>query len=272
MVGFANCKINLGLSVLEKRNDGFHDIETVFYPVMLNDAIELLKTDKKHAEIEFRGFMIDGPKEKNLCIKAYNILKSDYDIPPVKIVLYKKIPIGAGLGGGSSDAAFTLKMLNDFFSLSISLEKLELYASELGSDCSFFIKNKPVFAEGKGNIFSPAVIDLTGYEIIIVKPQVSVNTALAYSIVKPSKNNASIRNIIENLSIDAWKSLLVNDFELPVIARHPEIGKIKTFLYEKNAYYAAMSGSGSAVFGISKKFEKISGKDFPGYVFWKGIL
>jgi 4-diphosphocytidyl-2-C-methyl-D-erythritol kinase len=272
MVGFANCKINLGLSVTEKRSDGFHNIETVFYPVMLNDAIELLKTDGSVTEIEFRGAVIDGAKNDNLCLKAYNILKKDFDIAPVKIILYKNIPVGAGLGGGSSDAAFTLKMINDFFSLSLSDETLEFYASKLGSDCSFFIKNKPAFAKGRGDILSPAKIDLSGYEIVIVKPKISVNTAFAYSIVSPSKKGKQLLEILENTSIDNWKSAVVNDFEFPLIQRFQEISVIKETLYGKNAVFAAMSGSGSAVFGISPKFDNISIKDFPGCFFWKGIL
>jgi 4-diphosphocytidyl-2-C-methyl-D-erythritol kinase len=272
MISFPNCKINLGLSVTEKRNDGFHNIETVFYPVMLTDILELLKTDKNTIDIEIRGSGVDGKKEDNLCIKAYNKLKEHYDIEPVKFILYKTIPSGAGLGGGSSDAAYALKMINDFFSLKISNTKLESFASELGSDCSFFIKNQQVFAYGKGDQFKNIKTNLKGLEIVIIKPETSVNTAFAYKLIKPEKKVKSIIEIVENSDISLWKNSLINDFEAPVFLKYPEIRSIKDKLYEKGAVYSSMSGSGSAVYGISEKFDDIRKEHFPGCFYWKGIL
>jgi 4-diphosphocytidyl-2-C-methyl-D-erythritol kinase len=272
MISFPNCKINLGLSVTEKRNDGFHNIETVFYPVMLTDMLELLKTDKNDTEIELLGYAIDGKKEDNLCLKAYNLLKKNYDIGPVEILLSKKIPHGAGLGGGSADAAFTLKMLNDFFQLNISVEELIILTAELGSDCSFFIKNRPVFAYGKGEKFKSICVDLNGYEIVIIKPKISVNTAEAYKWIKPLKREIAISEVIEKFDITQWKHLLINDFEKPVFLKYPELEQIKQKLYEFGAIYSAMSGSGSAIFGIAKQFEKIHKSDFNDCFFWKGVL
>jgi len=272
MISFPNCKINLGLSVHEKRNDGFHNIETVFYPVMLTDMLELLKTDKNDTEIELLGCAIDGKKEDNLCLKAFNLIKKKYDLGPVKIVLSKKIPHGAGLGGGSADAAFTLKMLSDFFQLNISVEELQLLSSELGSDCSFFIKNQPVFAYGKGEKFKSICVNLKGYEIVIIKSKISVNTAEAYKMIKPLKREMSIIDVVENFDITQWKHLLINDFEKPVFLKYPELEKIKQKLYEHGAIYSAMSGSGSAIFGISSQFETIQKTDFPDCFFWKGVL
>lgn len=272
MISFPNCKINLGLSVNEKRIDGFHNIETVFCPIMFTDVLELLKTDKNTVEIDVRGLDVDGKKEDNLCIKAYNLIKENYDIEPVKIVLYKSIPTGAGLGGGSADAAFTLKMLNDFFSLKIEDKTLQAYASLLGSDCSFFIKNDPVFAYGKGNIFKPINLNIKGYEIVIVKPLVSVNTAFAYSLISPTKKTKSVFDIIQNTDISFWRYELINDFEEPVIEKYPEIGRIKEMLYEKGAIYSSMSGSGSAIFGIFDNSKNVKKEDFPGCIFWKGQM
>jgi 4-diphosphocytidyl-2-C-methyl-D-erythritol kinase len=239
---------------------------------MLTDMLELLKTDKNATEIELLGCAIDGKKEDNLCVKAYNLVKKKYDIGPVKIVLSKKIPHGAGLGGGSADAAFTLKMLNDFFQLNISVEELQLLSSELGSDCSFFIDNKPIFAFGKGEKFKSISVDLKGYEIIIIKPKISVNTAEAYKWIKPFKREISISEVVEKFDITQWKHLLINDFEKPVFIKYPELEKIKQSLYELGAIYSAMSGSGSAIYGISKQFATIQKTDFNDCFFWKGAL
>ena len=252
MICFPNAKINLGLHILSKRADGYHNIETVFYPVDICDALEIVPAKEGKTTFTQTGIRIDGTPENNIVIKAYNLLKNDFDLPEIAIYLRKEIPVGAGLGGGSSDAAFMIKMLNDFADLKLSIEQMEEYARQIGADCPFFIQNKPVFAEGIGNIFSPLTISLQDYHINIVKPSVSVSTKEAYAQVKPQQPAVSLKEVIR-LPINEWKNHLINDFESGVFAQHPEIGKIKQKMYEEGAIYAGMSGSGSAVFGIFNK-------------------
>lgn len=269
MICFPDCKINLGLYIEQKRDDGFHNIKTVFYPVQLNDALEFIVSDK-NTEMDISGITIEGDIQSNLCMQAYNLLKEDYNLPPVKAHLHKAIPHGAGLGGGSSDAAFTIKLLNDLFSLDLSYQQMQQYASKLGSDCAFFIKNIAVIASEKGNVFKEIDLSLKGYTIIIVKPQIHVSTPDAYKWVKPRNTIIDIENIIK-LPIENWKELLINDFEVSVFAKHPEIAAIKDKLYQNGAIYAAMSGSGASVFGLFKSTEKEI--IFPdSYFVWKGII
>jgi 4-diphosphocytidyl-2-C-methyl-D-erythritol kinase len=250
MILFPPAKINLGLQVTNKRTDGFHDIETVFYAIPLFDALEINPSE----ELSFvsTGLPIAGKVENNLCIKAYELLKSHYSIPPVAIHLHKVIPMGAGLGGGSADAAYTLKLLKDFFELPISKEELVNFASQLGSDCPFFINDTPHFATGRGELLEPISFSLQSYKIILVYPAIHVNTAWAYQQIHPKPITQSIKEIL-NLPITDWKGRLVNDFEAAVFPSHPAIGSICTKLYEMGALYASMSGSGSAVFGIFEK-------------------
>jgi len=247
MISFPNAKINIGLNVVSKRDDGYHNLETIFYPVKLADALELADSD----ELQFTssGIAIDGNPENNLVFKAYKLLKKDYKLPPVKLHLHKIIPFGAGLGGGSSDAAFTLKMLDKYFNLKIPSIKLKNYAAQIGADCPFFIENKPVFATGIGDQFQSVNLDLSEYEILIVKPNISVSTPDAYKNVIPSKSIFNLKNI-ESLPIESWKDVIKNDFEKSVFEKYPEIEDLKNTLYEMGALYASMSGSGSAVFGI----------------------
>lgn len=253
MVVFPNCKINLGLNITEKRSDGFHNIETIFIPVSLHDIIEFSENKVgKSSKLINSGIQIDGNPEDNLIIKAYNIIKKQYDIPPVNIHIYKNIPFGAGLGGGSSDASFTLKALNELFELKISNKILIKYSKELGSDCAFFIENKPVFASGKGEIFSDIEINLENYYIVIIKPDIHIGTKEAYSKVIPQKQNVSIQEKIK-YNILSWKNEIINDFEVSVFRKHPEIEQIKQKLYKAGAVYSSMSGSGSSVFGIFEK-------------------
>lgn len=249
MVTFPNAKINLGLNVVGRRPDGYHNIESLFYPVVLSEILEVLPGDE--FLFETSGLYIDSVPEKNLAVKAYNLLKQKYDLPPVKIHLHKAIPIGAGLGGGSSDAAFMLKMLNQIYEIGVSVDQLSSYASELGADCPFFIENRPAFATGTGNQLTPIDIDLSSYHFILVKPPFGVSTANAYKAIKPYRQSVSIHEIIAE-PIETWKDYLINDFEKPVFKMFPEIASIKQKLYDLGAIYASMSGSGSAVFAFFK--------------------
>jgi 4-diphosphocytidyl-2-C-methyl-D-erythritol kinase len=260
MICFPNFKINLGLSIVEKRNDGFHNIETVFYPLTFCDALEIQKTEGATSLYNY-GVQIPGGSHDNLCLKAFHLLKHDYKIGSVEIHLMKNIPAGAGLGGGSSDATNTLLLLNNIFSLSLNNEQIKEYAKQLGSDCAFFIENKPAFASGKGDQFENIQIDLKGFYLVLIIPAISVSTAEAYAGVKPFKKEKSIKEIIQ-LPIKEWKDHLINDFEKTVFEKHPEIQKIKETLYAEGAVYAGMSGSGSAVYGIFDQ-EKDLRKMFP---------
>ena len=233
--------------MVSKREDGYHNLETIFYPVKLADALELADSDKM--QFSSSGIEIDGNPENNLVVKAYKLFQKDFKLPPVKLHLHKIIPFGAGLGGGSADAAFTLKMLNNYFNLNISSEKLQNYAAQIGADCPFFIENKPVFATGIGDRFQPVNLDLSEYEILIVKPDISVNTPEAYKNVIPAKPNFNLKDI-EKLPIESWKEIIKNDFEKSVFKKYPEIEELKNSLYKMGALYASMSGSGSAVFGV----------------------
>lgn len=252
MLIFPNCKINLGLHILAKREDGFHNLETVFYPVAWKDALELISAANNTTDIEFTatGLTVDGNAADNLCVKAYHLLKKDFpQLPAVKIHLHKTIPMGAGLGGGSADAAFLLKLLNQKFQLNLSTPKLLNYALQLGSDCPFFIINKPCFATGRGEVLEEIKVDLSEYKIVLINPGIHVNTGWAFSNITPALPKKSVKEIVQQ-PIETWKDELKNDFEVPVFAAHPQIKEIKESLYQQGAMYAAMSGSGSTVFGI----------------------
>lgn len=251
MIAFPNAKINLGLSVTEKRKDGYHNLETVFYPITLTDALEIQtgRDAREKVTLYQYGFKATDDLEDNLVVKAYRLLDNDFNLPSVSIYLYKRIPFGAGLGGGSSDAAFMLKLLNDQCALGLSEEELEQYASQLGADCAFFIKNKSTFAEGIGNIFSPIDLSLKDYQIIIIKPDIFVSTRDAFSNIRPCRPERSLREVVAK-PVGEWRQLLANDFEKSIFPKYPLIEEIKHTLYEKGAIYAAMSGSGSSVFGL----------------------
>jgi 4-diphosphocytidyl-2-C-methyl-D-erythritol kinase len=247
MLAFANAKINLGLHVTGKRADGYHNLETIFYPVRIFDVVEIL--DANVLSCSIYGTEIPGNTEDNICLKAYHLLKKDFDLPPQHIYLLKNIPIGAGLGGGSADAAFLIKLLNDKFRLSLSQEQMENYARQLGADCAFFIRNEAVYAEGKGDEFSQLSIDLSGYFVVLVKPDVHVSTAEAYAGINAAHRVTSLKDLI-HLPLSEWKVNLKNDFEVSVFSKYPEIEGIKNSLYHSGAIYASMSGSGSSVYGI----------------------
>jgi 4-diphosphocytidyl-2-C-methyl-D-erythritol kinase len=261
MITFPNAKINLGLHVLARRKDGFHDIETVLYPVFLHDCLEIIPSSEAEAALYQYGHLL--PDGENLCMKAYKLLKSSYDISPVEMHLIKHIPAGAGLGGGSSDAAQTLKMLSKIFNLRLKEDELEHLAAQLGSDCPFFIKNKALIAGGRGEVLSPVDLNLRGMYIVIVKPEVSISTAEAYARITPDNDRPSLRDCITK-PVSEWKDCLINDFEVPVFRDHPHLSDIKEELYHKGAVYASMSGSGSAIFGLFNKEVSYSG---PGEVF-----
>ncbi|GHT58847.1 4-diphosphocytidyl-2-C-methyl-D-erythritol kinase [Bacteroidia bacterium] len=251
MLTFPNAKINIGLNVTERRADGYHNIETVFYPISLCDILEVVPSQRA-ADYTFHasGIAIDADAGNNLITKAYRLLKADFDIPPIEVFFRKIIPFGAGLGGGSADAAFMLKMLNEVFDLRLSIPQLENYAARLGADCAVFIQNKAVFASGIGNVFQDINISLRRYYIALVKPDVYVSTKDAYAGIVPKKPRYDLRQIVENTPVAEWKNYIENDFEKTVFQKFPVIEKIKNELYAQGAIYAAMSGSGSAVFGI----------------------
>lgn len=260
MILYPNAKINLGLSVLQKREDGFHNLETLFYPVEANDVLEIVESSG--LQMHQYGIEYPGDPMDNLCVKAYRALAADFDIPPVEIHLYKKIPVGAGLGGGSADAAFTLRGLNEMYSLGLSDDRLSEYAATLGSDCAFFVYNRPMLGTGRGEILEPVEIpSLEGYEIKLVFPPYFVSTAAAYGGIVPrdkrvaNGENVDTRSIVEILRqpVEYWKDSLTNDFEKTVFAKIPQLAAYKDELYAQGAVYASMSGSGSAFFGIFKK-------------------
>jgi len=255
VVLFPNCKINIGLNVIRKRTDGYHDLETVFYPVAVKDALEIIRSTELNFQLT--GLPVNGPIDNNLCVKAYHLLKKDFpDLPPVNIHLHKVIPMGAGLGGGSADGAFMLFMLNKKFQLNLSEEKLISYALELGSDCPFFIINKPCFATGRGENLSLVSLDLSAFKLVLVNPGIHVSTKEAFSKLSPAVPTKSIQQIIQQ-PIESWKDELKNDFEETVFQLHSAIQNIKEHLYVKGAIYAAMTGTGSTVFGIFNAEESL---------------
>jgi 4-diphosphocytidyl-2-C-methyl-D-erythritol kinase len=252
MIRFPNCKINLGLNVVSKLPDGYHEIETVFCPVNLTDALEIMPAADGIFRFESTGLEIPGVPEDNLCVKAFRLLQSDFDLPAVKIHLHKAIPMGSGLGGGSSDGAFTLQMINDIFGLGMELNKLKEYARKLGSDCAFFLENEPRIASGRGDVLEPLSLPVSGLFLVIVVPDVHVDTSWAYRKVSPYRATPTIRDLT-GLPPEAWKDHLINDFEKPVTGEFPVIAEIKQHLYDSGAVYASMSGSGSAVYGLFRE-------------------
>lgn len=250
MILYPNAKINIGLNIVEKRPDNYHNIETVFYPIGLSDVLSIEPSETcSDYSFSTSGISIDGNPDDNLIIKAYRLLQSEYEIPPVDISLMKQIPFGAGLGGGSSDAAFMLQALNELFSLKISLKRLERFASELGADCPVFIRNKPVFATGIGDVFTPIKLSLKDYFLLLVKPDIHISTVEAYSLIIPEMPDHSLLELIQQ-PIEEWKNTIKNDFEVSVFKHYPEVREIKETMYDLGAVYASMSGSGSSVYGL----------------------
>ncbi len=251
MLKFPNAKINLGLNIISKREDGYHDIESCFYPIPLKDALEIIPSN--NLNFETTGLKIPGDSNDNLVLKAFELLNEDFDLPTLEIILHKNIPMGAGMGGGSADGAFMLTLLNDYFELNISTQELEQYALKLGSDCPFFIENKPKLVSGRGEVFENTKLDLSGYYLALVYPDIHISTGVAYGGVKPQKPEISVKEIIEQYPIEEWNKLLKNDFESGVFNKFPILQDIKNKLYENGAIYASMTGSGSTIFGIFKE-------------------
>jgi 4-diphosphocytidyl-2-C-methyl-D-erythritol kinase len=258
-----NAKINIGLYVVEKRPDGYHNLQTVFYPLPVVD--ELIVEEKSSLpsaySLEVEGVQVTSLAEDNLIIKAYRLLEKDFSLGKTSIYLKKQIPFGAGLGGGSSDAAYMLKALNELYELGLTEESLEGYAVQLGADCPFFIRNQPVYATGIGNIFTPISLSLKGMQFVLVKPDIHVSTSFAYSDVRPCQPEYSLQESIL-LPVEQWKDRIKNDFEASVFKHHPSIAAYKQFMYQSGASYAAMSGSGSSVFGIFPAQQALP--SFPG--------
>ena len=269
MITFPHCKINLGLSVTEKREDGYHNLETVFFPVPLCDVLEIGISKDGVTNFNTDGISIPGDNN-NLCLRAYELLSAEFDLPPVNIFLLKNIPLGAGLGGGSSDASHTLVMLNDLFDLNLNQKELMNYASGIGADCAFFIKNRPAFAHGIGDQLEEIKLDLSAYYIVIVKPDIHISTVEAYSGINPYHKNVSVKDIVR-LSVEKWKNNLINDFESHIFSKYPYVKKIKNILYDKGAVYASMSGSGSSVFGLFNKETDLR-DEFENCYYWSGKL
>ena len=274
MIVFPNSKINLGLRILQKRSDGYHNIETVFYPLALKDILETVPFKKtplnSDTNFSLSGISLIGDCNNNLCLKAYRLLKKDFpDLPPVQIHLHKSITVGAGLGGGSADAAFTLMLLNEKFNLELSEKKLLSYASLLGSDCAFFIINKPCFATGRGELLEKIDLDLSAYKIMLVSPGIHIDTSQAFLNVQSSSAARPLKEIILQ-PIEKWKEEMINDFENSVFSQYPPIREIKNQLYDAGAIYASMSGSGSSVYGIFSKQMKLQ-LDFPTGYFTKEL-
>ncbi len=268
VIAFPNCKINLGLHVVARRSDGYHDLDTVFIPIDIKDAIEIIRVDRTDDSPQYSssGAPVDSDPAHNLCIKAYHLLKKDYpDLPPVKLHLHKTIPAGAGLGGGSSDGAFTLILLNTKFNLGLSTDQLISYALQLGSDCPFFIYNRPCFAAGRGELLEPVSIDLSAYKYLVVNPGIHISTAHSFSGLSPASPSVSMKEAIQE-PVHRWKELIKNDFEPQAFTNFPQIKQIKDELYELGAIYASMSGSGSTVYGIFEKEKKVAAS-FPQHYF-----
>ena len=276
MICYPNVKINLGLKVLRKREDGYHDLETLFLPYPgIADCLEIITGDDYSRTLSglreqypsltqaisedgklmitlARREGVDWDPLKDLTAKAYFLLNAQYDLPPMKIYLEKRSPVGAGLGGGSSDAAFALRMISTLVNLELSDEQLASYAAQLGSDCAFFIYNRPMFGSGRGEILEPFELDLTGYRVEVFIPEgIAVSTADAYRGIVPHEPEVPLKEILRR-PVSSWKDCLDNDFEQTVFAKYPALAEVKEKLYKKGAIYAAMSGSGSAFFGIFK--------------------
>ena len=268
MLSFPNAKINIGLYITEKRPDGFHNLESCFYPVGWSDVLEIIPAEK--LSFKSTGIEIPGNPETNLCLKAYHLVSQDFKLPPVMIHLHKIVPIGAGLGGGSADCAFTIKTLNELFELNMSVEIMENYARQLGSDCAFFIQNKPQFCFGKGDEFEDIEINLSHKFIVLVNPNIHISTAEAYAGVKPQRAHIDLRKILQSPT-NEWGDVVKNDFENHLLPKYPAIENIKNSLYKQGAEYASMTGSGSTVFGIFD--QEIDLKEvFTNYSVWQGKL
>lgn len=268
MISFPPCKINLGLNVLRRRSDGYHEIDTCFYPLPFTDVLEVIPSEG--LIFSSSGLAIPGNTDDNLCVKAFKLLADDMTLPPASIHLHKCIPAGAGLGGGSSDAAHTLRLVNDVFSLNLSEAQLMSYASKLGSDCSFFIQDHPMLGSGRGEVLTRCEVRMNGMYLVLLNPGLHISTAEAYAQLTPKVRSQSIREVL-SLAPSDWKENLRNDFEETVFRKYPQIEQIKTDMYAAGALYASMSGSGSSVFGIFRELPRLNEK-LNGWIIWQGRL
>ena len=259
MIVFPNAKINLGLRILRKRPDGFHDLESAFLPVGLSDILEIVPVSgdnrDKSDRLSLTGIPLEATDD-NLCVRALRLLNEKHGIPDVNLHLHKRIPTGAGLGGGSSDAAFTLRALNEMFGIGLDVPVLMEYASMIGSDCPFFIINKPSLATGRGEQLEPLPIDLSGFTLVLVQPGITIDTTLAYKMINPGESDQPVKEVL-GLAPEEWKGRLVNHFEVQVFEKYPEIDGLKQALYAAGAIYDSMTGSGSSVFGIFRKTHRL---------------
>jgi 4-diphosphocytidyl-2-C-methyl-D-erythritol kinase len=271
MIAFANAKINLGLYVTERRPDGFHNIESIFLPVSLCDVVEAVRTSGEGISFSTQGRPIDGAIESNLCVKAYRLLQRDFLLGGVEATMLKHVPIGAGLGGGSSDGAHMLKILNTLFELNLSSHQLRDYAAQLGSDCPFFIDNKPCFVHGRGELIDPIALPSIDTHVVIIHPGIHVGTADAYRGIRPSPATFDLR-LLGELPRDQWQVTVRNDFESVVFALHPSIASLKATLIDQGAWYCSMSGSGSAVFAFFDERAELVGIEPTYFVHWGRII
>ncbi|MEJ7780357.1 MAG: 4-(cytidine 5'-diphospho)-2-C-methyl-D-erythritol kinase [Daejeonella sp.] len=265
MILFPNAKINIGLNIVKRRGDGYHDLETVFYPIKIKDVLEVVEA--RELSFSSSGLAVPGRPADNICLKAFALLSRDMRLPMVKIHLHKNIPIGAGLGGGSSDASFFMKLMNEKFALGLTHERMEEYASQLGADCVFFIQNEPVFASEKGDKFEKIQLNLSKCFIVLVMPDVHVPTSQAFKDINPVPSVKSLKDLVKS-DITNWKGSITNDFESGIIKRYPSIGYIKDSLYNSGAIYASMSGSGSSVYGIFESSLKLPELEVANRVFY----
>ena len=272
MIVRPNAKINIGLNIVEKRSDGFHNLESLMVPFGLTDELKLTE-NKRHGAKKFElvidGLPVDGALDTNLVSRAYHLVNADYSLPPVRVVLKKQIPLGAGLGGGSADGAFTITALNKMFDLKLSIDMMQRYAAMLGSDCALFVQNKPAFATSRGEILKPVDINLKGYSIVIVKPDVHVNTAQAYKLLTPHRPEIPITDLLDKKP-EEWRGKMVNDFEEPIFKMHPILDTIKKAMYNAGAAYSSMSGSGSAIYGLFAGKPDTSSLKFENCFIWEG--
>lgn len=269
MITFPNAKINLGLNIISKREDGYHNLETIFYPIGIKDALEIIVSKNGKDSFHEAGIKVDSLPENNLVLRALKVMRGVYDIPAIEVHLLKKIPFGAGIGGGSADASFMLKLLNSKFELGVSDQELAQIAKQLGADCPFFVYNKPLFASGIGEIFEDVTLNLSKYTFVLVKPNTHVSTKDAFALVKPQQPQLSLKEIITQ-PIAEWKNLMHNDFEDSIFPQFPKVKKIKEQLYQTGAVYASMSGSGSSVYGIFEKEINIENLFPSDYFVWQG--
>jgi 4-diphosphocytidyl-2-C-methyl-D-erythritol kinase len=268
MVSFPPCKINLGLRIINKRPDGYHDLETCYYPVPWTDILEVIRAED--FSFTSSGNPVPGVAGENLCVKAYRILQQDFNLKPVRIHLHKIIPTGAGLGGGSSDAAHTLRLLNEIFRLGLSQEAMMSYAATLGSDCAYFVQDDPMIGSGRGEVLNNLPISLKGQFLFLLNPGIHVSTAEAFRGIRPQRQGSSLQQMVLGERTH-WKESLVNDFEVSIFQHYPALAKAKAAMYAAGAWYASLSGSGATVFGLFDRKVKVV-HPFPKATEWSSFL